>query len=140
MKRDVFTNMTLGIAFSVFLLLGALTALAGDEHKHHKMQGTPDNNVTLVGEVLDLYCFMEHPQNGQGLGHAQCAQKCINKGLPIGFLTEGEVYLLLGQDHESAKDVVVNFAGMQSRLTGKLIDHHGVKSIEVVSIEKIDVE
>jgi hypothetical protein len=123
---------------SLFLAMGASKALAQHEgHEMHKMQGESED-VTLVGEVLDLYCYMKHPANGQGAEHRKCAQNCIRKGLPIGFLSDGEVYLIIGKDHESAKDLVVDYAGMQSRLTGTLIQHDGVKSIEIEKIENVE--
>jgi len=114
------------------LLVGVPALFAHEEHK--KDVGAP-KEVTLEGEVLDLYCFMEHPEDGQGADHVKCAQSCIRKGLPIGFLSQGKVYLLLGgKEHTSAADLVVDLAGVQSRLTGMLIEHDGVTSIQVVSI------
>jgi hypothetical protein len=82
---------------------------------------------------------MKHPADGQGAGHTKCAQACIRKGLPIGFLSDGKVYVILGgKDHASAADLVVEYAGARSRLTGMLIEHDGVKSIEVVSIAPVE--
>jgi hypothetical protein len=131
--------LVLGI--SVILSFGVVTAFADQhEHKGHKMHGEADKEVVLVGEVLDLYCFMKHPAMGQGLEHAKCATTCIRKGLPIGFLADGEVYLIIGKEHESAKDLVADFAGIQSRLTGTLIEHDGVKAIEFAKIEEVAPE
>ena len=94
--------------------------------------------VTLVGEVIDMYCYMSHPAEGQGPGHAKCAQACMRNGLPIGFLSDGKVYLIIGgKDHANAKDLVVDFAGKQSRLTGTLISHDGVNALEIDKIENV---
>lgn len=135
MKRIVLVT---SLALSVVLALSALTALAQEKQGEQAAKQEKSNQeVTLVGEVLDLYCYMKHPDTGQGDEHAKCAKTCINKGLPIGFLADGEVYVLIGKEHESAKDIVVDFAGSQARLVGTLIEHHGVKSIEVKSIEKV---
>ena len=123
------------LALAAVLAVGALAALADEGHKHGE---SANKEVTLQGEVLDLYCYMKHPDDGQGADHIKCAKSCIRKGLPIGFLADGEVYLLIGKDHESAADLVVAFAGTQARLTGTLIVHHDIKSIEVKTIEKID--
>ncbi|MBI4719880.1 MAG: hypothetical protein HY770_01335 [Chitinivibrionia bacterium] len=127
------------LGLSLLLSVSALDALADqEEHKHGAMNNKTNQEVTLVGEVIDLYCYMKHPADGQGPGHAKCAQTCIRKGLPIGFLSNGEIYLIIGKaEHESAKDLVVDFAGMQSRLTGTLINHDGVKAIEITKIEKV---
>lgn len=91
--------------------------------------------VTLTGEVLDLYCYMQHPASATGAEHAKCARGCIRKGLPIGFLADGVVYTIIGQDHESAADAVADLAGRRSTIHGRLIEHHGIKAIELVSIE-----
>ncbi len=133
----------LAVGLFVFLGVGALNAYAQDENKHdqhegHKMKKDMAGEITLVGEVLDLYCFMKHPANGQGAEHAKCAQNCIRKGLPIGFLADGKVYVIVGKEHESAKDLVVDFAGKQARLTGTLFDHDGVMGIELASIEAVN--
>jgi hypothetical protein len=144
-----FSSITKGALVSglaLFLSLGAVNAFAQHEgqkghmmegQQGHMMQSQSPKEVTMVGEVLDLYCYMKHPANGQGPEHAKCAQNCIRKGLPIGFLSDGEVYLIIGKNHESAKDLVVDFAGKKSRLTGTLIEHDGVKAIELEKIEKV---
>jgi len=132
-----FSRGLLVLGLSIAVGIGALNVVAMAQHEGHSgmKMGDAEGEVTLQGEVLDLYCFMKHPDNGQGAGHAKCAQNCIRKGLPIGFLSDGEVYLIIGQEHESAADIVVEFAGSQSILKGTLVNHHGVKAIEIASIE-----
>lgn len=135
--RFIRFKKTLGSLLSIFIALSISNAVAKDEHEHHKMHDDASAQISLVGEVLDLYCFMKHPENGQGQDHATCAKNCIGKGLPIGFMSDGEVYLLLGKNHESVKDLAADFAGVQARLTGFLVEHDGVKAIDVESIEAI---
>jgi hypothetical protein len=119
----------------IVLVLGVSVA-SGEEKNATKT--TAPKEVTLEGEILDLYCFMKHPEDGQGADHIKCATSCIGKGLPIGFLSGGTVYVILGgKDHASAKDLVAGYVGVQSRLTGLLIEHDGVKSIEVASIAPV---
>jgi hypothetical protein len=127
MRKLVFT------AAFVALFIGVAAA----QHEHGHEAKAPET-VTLVGEVLDMYCFMKHPENGQGPEHAKCAMSCIKKGLPIGFLSDGKVYLIVGKEHESAADMTVEFAGVQSKLTGVFVEHHGVKAIEIQKIEGVD--
>ena len=131
MRKQSLITMAVAILFSTI----SVAAWAGDEHKGHGKE--EPKKVTLEGEVLDMYCFMKHPDKGMGAEHAKCAKSCISKGLPIGFMSGGEVYLIVGKDHESAADMVAAFAGMQSKLTGMVVEHHGVKAIEIESIEKI---
>jgi len=111
--------------------VAALSAWAGDEHKMEM------KTVTLEGEILDMYCYMKHPADGQGAEHAKCATSCISKGLPIGLLVGDDVYLITGKDHESAAELVAGYAGAPVRVTGTVMEHSGVKAFEIQSIEKV---
>lgn len=126
MKQWRFTLIT---TVALALMLSAVFAFADEEKKEKAGE-----EVTMTGEVLDLYCYMQHPDDGQGAEHAKCAKSCISRGLPIGFMAEGEVYLIIGSDHNSAAEMVAEFAGKESTITGIVITHHGVKAIELVSI------
>jgi hypothetical protein len=73
---------------------GKAEPAAHASHSEHEAKGDVKK---MEGEILDLHCFMLHPENGQGADHAKCAEMCINKGLPVGFrASTGEIYLLLG--------------------------------------------
>jgi hypothetical protein len=126
MKRMMFVAMAIVLATTAF-------ALAGDDAKKEKAAPT-----TLTGEVLDLYCYMSHPETATGAEHAKCAQACVTKGLPIGFLTaDGTIYLIIGKDHASASTVVAEWVGKQSTITGHVKEQKGMKSIELVSIAAV---
>lgn len=131
--------LALALCAAVALYAGGTTRALAQQHDHkaEAESGKAAKQVALQGEVLDLYCFMAHPENGQGPDHAKCAKACIEKGLPVGFLSNGDVYLITGKDHESVKDVVAPFAGAQSKLTGTVVEHHGIKAIELASIEPV---
>jgi hypothetical protein len=89
--------------------------------------------ATLTGEVVDLSCYMGH--GAMGADHAKCAMSCITKGQPVGFLTtDGNLYVILGQDHKTANAQVVDFAGKKSTITGTVKEDKGLKAIELASI------
>lgn len=89
--------------------------------------------VTLTGEVVDLSCYTDH--GAKGMDHAKCAQGCITKGMPVGFLTsDGIMYVILGAGHEPANPKLVAFAGKKSMITGTVKDASGLKTIEMASI------
>src|SRR5205814_8813668 len=57
----------------------------------------------VTGEVIDMSCYLHHPETSTGSGHKKCAETCAKKGLPMGLLTsDKQVYLLL-EDHENPK-------------------------------------
>ena len=93
--------------------------------------------VTLTGEVLDLYCYMQHPETSTGAEHAKCAKSCMTKGLPVGYLVNGKVYTIIGKDHQPVNAMVADYVGTKSTITGRLIDHHGVHAIELATISGV---
>jgi len=118
----------------LILVAGAMlatTAVAiADETK--KEEATP---VTLTGEVLDLYCYMGHPSTAVGAEHMKCAQACIKKGMPVGFVTaDGTVYLIVGKDHDPVNATLAEWAGKKSAITGVVMENKSMKAIELVSI------
>lgn len=96
-------------------------------------QGDEDKGkeITVEGEIVDLQCFMIHPDDGQGEKHAKCANECIAKGLPVGLLVKDQVYLLVGPDHGSMKDVVAKKGGQKISVTGTLLDRDGMMAIKL---------
>ncbi len=123
MKKLLFVAMAIVLATSAVVL-------AGDDAKKEKAAPT-----TLTGEVLDLYCYVSHPESATGAEHAKCAQACVSKGLPIGYLTaDGTIYLIIGKDHESASTAVADWIGKKSTITGHVKEQKGMKAIELVSI------
>jgi hypothetical protein len=120
---------SLWLVLALTLVVAAL-ASAGEEAKKEKAAA-----VTLTGEVLDLYCYMEHPESATGADHAKCAKGCISKGLPIGFLAaDGTIYLIIGKDHESASTLVADWVGKKSTISGFVKEQKGLKAIELQSI------
>jgi len=65
MKRMLIVAMAVILATSAF-------ALAGDDAKKAKAAPT-----SMTGEVVDLYCYMQHPESASGAEHAKCAKSCI---------------------------------------------------------------
>ncbi len=87
----------MGIRISARLLVGtfAVAALLGP--------GTATAADTVTGEIVDMACYMPHPDSGKGPGHRKCADTCLKKGLPMGIVTDDkQVYVLL-EDHDNPK-------------------------------------
>jgi len=123
------------ILVPTLLAVFSTATLAHEGHEHGKKDASAARTVTLTGEVVDLYCYMQHPETAVGSEHAKCAKSCINKGLPIGFLTtDGVLYAIIGKEHEPVGRMVVDYAGTSSTITGSVLDHHGMKAIELGTI------
>jgi hypothetical protein len=114
-----------------------VAAIAGDQEKGAAKKDTK-NVVTLTGEVLDMYCYMSHPETGVGAEHAKCANSCMARGLPIGFLTtDGTVYLIIGTDHNPANEMVKGWGGKPSMITGTIVEQKGIKAIDITGISEV---
>ena len=64
--------------------------------------------VTVVGEVIDLSCYMQVGKHGDK--HRDCGQKCIKAGQPVGLLAEnGDVFILMDEEHDPRRDGLTAF-------------------------------
>lgn len=117
------------LVVAMLLVMGVVAMAAADDAKKEEAA----KPTTLTGEVVDLSCYMGH--GAAGMDHAKCAQSCITKGMPVGFLTtDGIMYVILGTNHEPANKSVVDFAGKKSMITGTVKEDKGLKTIELASI------
>jgi hypothetical protein len=120
------------LGVSMMALAFALPAMAQHSHAGHGAAAKP---VMLTGEVLDMTCYMIHPDNATGMGHAKCAESCLAKGMSVGFLADdGTMYMVLGSNHDSPNEKVKGLAGKKSTITGVVHEQKGMKAIELQSI------
>lgn len=127
------------VVMGALAILSFVVAQEGDKggKTGHKEDAGAAKKVALTGEVMDLHCYMIHPDKGQGTSHAKCAQACIKKGIPAGILVDGQLYVLLGKGHDAAKDAVADHGGSVVTVTGTVLDHDGLKAIQIEKIEYI---
>lgn len=128
---------------SRFALLTALfcfapSAFAQEGHQHAPAAKAPAPAVaaaqTWTGEVMDLACYLQHPETGQGAGHAACAAECITNGLPAGLKVGDQLFLLMGKGHDSVASKLAPLAGKQTKVTGRLVESGGLKTIVLEEI------
>jgi hypothetical protein len=93
---------------------------------------------TFSGEVLDLACYLPHPQTGKGASHKKCAETCVKKGLPMGLLTEdNQVYVLL-EDHDNPKPYAAlkEKAAQKVTIEGDKVSQGGTQGIVVQAVKE----
>ena len=98
-------KFTVAVSFSAALVVSPL-ALAAEEPGKEKLDAAAEKTVT--GEIVDLMCYADH--NAMGDKHASCAAKCIKGGGPVGIVSEGKTYLVVG-DHKPMNDQLAEYAG-----------------------------
>jgi hypothetical protein len=112
--------------------------------------GLPTSNRTLVtlrGEVVDYYCFIE--KGLRGPGHLECAVKCVSGDVCMGiYTTDGEL-LMISVNHLRAMDPL-SFKGIPDPfarcrgyltqtvdLTGYRMERLGQKILEIMDVTPV---
>jgi hypothetical protein len=73
--------------------------------------------------------------NGSGAKHADCAEKCIKNGGPVGIVSDGKAYLVVGS-HKPMNDELAPLAAKTVTLRGKLVSNGGISMLENAEIVK----
>lgn len=102
----------------------------------------PGKQVTLVGEIIDLSCYLQVGKHGAK--HKDCGQKCLRNGQPIGLLTkDGKVYQLMDEEHDPRRDGLTTFrqAAIDNmanimEVTGTQTEVDGIKAVYVTGYLK----
>lgn len=93
-----------------------------------------EETTTIKGEILDMACYLDHGASGEK--HASCASKCISSGLPVGIKgADGKVYFVIGE-HKPMNRELVEYAGKEVTLKGKVTMKDGINLLENAKIVK----
>lgn len=79
------------IAAAVVLAAGLGLQQAQKSQEHKRMMMETGQKATVIGELVDAYCFVTSDGTAMGTGHAQCASNCMGKGIPAGILPEEDM-------------------------------------------------
>jgi hypothetical protein len=112
--------------------IAALTCapLAMAQEHQHGSDAAASKEVT--GEVVDMMCYVDH--NAVGEKHGQsCGAKCIKSGGPVGIVSEGKAYLVVGE-HKPINDQLAEYCGKNITVKGKLAERGGIAMLEKVEI------
>jgi hypothetical protein len=104
-----------------------------------KTKEKPAPDITVQGTVVDMHCFVTHGIHDAA--HTGCANACIARGVPAGFLADdGMLYVLFGETPHSVKEAVKDMADVPAKVTGTPVKRGGVQGIQMKSIEKTDAK
>jgi hypothetical protein len=117
---------------ATFIAALAFSPLAiAQEHEH---SGNAAASKEVTGEVVDMMCYVDH--NAVGEKHGQsCGAKCIKNGGPVGIVSEGKAYLVVGE-HKPINDQLAEYCGKNVTVKGKLAERGGIAMIENAEIVK----
>jgi hypothetical protein len=115
-----------------FMAALACAPLAMAQEHEHGSDAAASKEVT--GEVVDMMCYVDH--NAVGEKHGQsCGAKCIKSGGPVGIVSEGKAYLVVGE-HKPINDQLAEYCGKNITVKGKLAERGGIAMLENVEIVK----
>jgi hypothetical protein len=117
---------------ATFIAALAASPLAIAQEREHGSEAGASKEVT--GEVVDMMCFVDH--NAAGEKHGQsCGAKCIRSGGPVGIVSEGKAYLVVGE-HKPMNDQLADLCGKNVTVKGKLAQRGGIAMIENAEVVK----
>jgi len=123
--------LKVAVAATFIAALACAPVAIAQEHEHG---GDAATSKEVSGEVVDMMCYVDH--NAVGEKHGQsCGAKCIKSGGPVGIVSEGKAYLVVGE-HKPINDQLAEYCGKNITLKGKLAERGGIAMIENAEIVK----
>jgi len=117
---------------ATFVAALAVSPLAVAQEHEHGSDTAASKEVT--GEVVDMMCYVDH--NAVGEKHGQsCGAKCIKSGGPVGIVSDGKAYLVVGE-HKPMNDQLAEYCGKTVTLKGKMAERGGIAMIENAEVVK----
>ncbi len=119
----------------VFITALAFSPLAfAEEHEHGKESLDAAAGKTVTGEVVDMMCYVDHNAIGEKHGQS-CGAKCIKGGGPVGIVSDGKAYLVVGE-HKPINDELAEYCGKSITVKGKIAERGGIAMIENAEVVK----
>src|SRR2546428_11592460 len=117
---------------ATFVAALAVSPLAIAQEHEHGSDAAASKEVT--GEVVDMMCYVDHNAIGEKHGQS-CGAKCIKRGGPVGIVSEGKAYLVVGE-HKPINDQLADLCGKSVTVKGKLAERGGIAMIENAEVVK----
>jgi hypothetical protein len=121
----------IAVAATLAVALTSAPLAIAQEHEHGDAAAA---SKEVSGEVVDMMCYVDH--NAVGEKHGQsCGSKCIKNGGPVGIVSEGKAYLVVGE-HKPINDQLADYCGKNITVKGKVAERGGMAMIENAEIVK----
>jgi len=125
------TVLKVAVTATFIAALAVSPVAIAQEHEHGTEAGA---SKEVTGEVVDMMCYVDH--NAVGERHGQsCGAKCIRSGGPVGVVSDGKAYLVVGE-HKPINDQLADLCGKNVTVKGKLAERGGVAMIENAEVVK----
>jgi len=108
------TVMKIVVAATAIAALTFSPLAVAQEHEHGSDTAS---SKEVSGEIVDMMCYVDHNAVGEKHGQA-CGAKCIKSGGPVGIVSDGKAYLVVGE-HKPMNDQLAEYCGKTVTLKGK---------------------
>jgi len=144
--KKLIALMLLGLALSYASFAAAQhgehahTAQGHMEHEKAQEQTKVEENVTLIGRVIDPVCYIRH--DAKGADHKECALECAKQGITLAILEDKteKVYLAFPEEHGDPNEKLLSFVEEHVKVTGVVYSRGGLTGIVVEQVEKVEKE
>ena len=119
--------------FIVALAFSPMVLAQEHDHGATKEKLGAEETKEITGEVVDMMCYVDH--NAMGEKHAKCGTTCIKGGGPVGIVSNGKAYLVVGE-HKPINDQLGDSCGKTITLKGKLAERGGIAMLENAEVVK----
>ena len=127
------TSTVLKASVAIVFSAALMTAPIAMAHEHEKENLSAAADKTVTGEIVDVMCYVDHGAMGEK--HAGCSAKCIEGGGPVGIVSDGKLYIVVG-DHKPMNGELAEYAGKTITLKGKMASNGGITMLENAEIVK----
>jgi hypothetical protein len=121
----------------LFLMFSALFVFNKNSVNAQAKNG---DEITIVGEVIDVNCYMQDGAEATGPNHKECAIMCVKGGAPLAILTsDGLVYYPIAAMGKNPNDKLVDYIADKVTVKGKFYSQGGSNlGIKISSISKAE--
>jgi hypothetical protein len=130
-SNDKPTLMKIAVAATFVAALTLSPLMIAQEHEHGSDTAA---SKEVTGEVVDMMCYVDHNAIGEKHGQS-CGAKCIKSGGPVGIVSDGKAYLVVGE-HKPINDQLAEYCGKTVTLKGKMAERSGIAMIENAEVVK----
>src|SRR6266550_2010734 len=128
------TVLKVAVAATFIAALAVAPLAIAQEHEHGKEDLSATAEKSASGEVVDMMCYVDHNAIGEKHGQS-CGAKCIRSGGPVGIVSDGKAYLVVGE-HKPINDQLADYCGKTITVKGKLAERGGIAMIENAEVVK----
>jgi hypothetical protein len=120
------TPTLLSVVISTMLIGIFATAVAMAQPKGER--------VTVTGEVVEMWCYLE--AGDRGAGKKACATACAKAGNPIALVDDkGQLFMLAGlKSHQPAQELLLDKMSERVTVTGTLVKNPHAQMIYIESV------